>query len=397
VEQPQSSSVATPAELLRTRGAPSTLYTVSGEDLVALHVEENDVVEQVIDVPDGFAIIDFDASPTGDRVGVLLAGLDGASFVQFYRADGTVIGGPFEPVASGTPGATPGASPAATPMATPDAPGAISAIAAVDAAGSATWVPQGNGLLVTWNNVLSYVDSDEGFSDIDTTGIDGTMQDAAASPKGDQILVRVVFDDGTQGAYLIDGPTGEVHALRALRTSPENGISQLQWLPSGNGVVFVEGEIVDGVVMRGQLFAYLFRNEVPRLVATPGQGGPSGTITNVAVSADGYSVAYDISIRDVDRWAVHSVWIRSLKQDVPGIQVPVSGSEPLTRLMWSSEGLVWSQEADARVYVMRPSGEVGALSGEAGPGATPDASPDASPVTTSSPVATPVGTPVPVG
>ena len=37
-EQPPPPSLATPAELLRTRGAPSTLYTVSGGDLMALSV-----------------------------------------------------------------------------------------------------------------------------------------------------------------------------------------------------------------------------------------------------------------------------------------------------------------------------------------------------------------------
>jgi hypothetical protein len=341
-------------------------------------------------VSDDVEVVDLDASPTGDRVGVLMAPMAGGTpFVQFYAADGSAIGGPFQPAPIGTPGATP----AASPMSSPDAPGATPAVAGAGEMGSATWVPQGNGLLVTWDNTLTYVDVENGASPIDTAGVEGTMLYAASSPKGNQILVQVAFDDGTQGAYLIQRPSGEIHQLHALRTDPDVGISELEWLPGGNGVVFVEGETVNGVVMRGQLFSYLLHNEVPSLVATSGQGGPSGTITNVAVSPDGYSVAYDVSILDVDRWSVHSVWVRSLKQDAPAIQVPVSGGEPLTRLAWSSEGLVWSQEADAEVSVMRPSGEVGSLMGED----ESSASPVASPVTISSPVATPIGTPVPVG
>jgi hypothetical protein len=278
-------------------------------------------------------------------------------------------------------------------MASPDLSGATPEVAVTGYSGSATWVPQGNGVLVTWDDTLTYVDVEGGRTPIDTGGVDGRIMYAAASPKGNQILAQVEYEDSTQGGYLIEQPSGDAHQLRALHADPGFGITGLEWLPSGNGVVFVEGEIVDGAVVRGQLFSYLFGNEVPSLIATSGQGGPSATIANVTVSPDGYSVAYEVSILDLDRWSVHSVWIRSLKQDVPPIQVPVNSGEALTRLAWSSEGLVWSQEGGSEVRVMRPTGETGDLGDEA----TPVASPVVMPVISAVPVATPVGTPVPVG
>jgi hypothetical protein len=384
----QAPRSATPAALLRTRGAPSTLYTVSGEDLVALTITKNRADEQVIDLPAGAEVLGLDASPTGDRVGVLMRSPgSGTPVVQFFGANGSSIGGPFAPEASGTPAASPAASPVASPGATPEAAGE-------DHATSVSWVPQGNGVLVVYDNRVVSVDIEDGPREVEMPRVEGTILSAAVSPKGDQVLAQVALDDGAETAFLVEQSTGDVYELWALRTDQGVGISELDWLPSGNGVIFVEGEVIDGVVMRGELFRYLFQDEMPRLVATSGQGGPSATITNVAITPDGFSVAYDVSILDVDQWTAHSLWVRSLKEDIPGIQVPVDRGRPVTDLAWCREGLLWVQASRSgdepmSLNLVTPSGETTSLN-DAG---TPQASPVASPVTASTPAATPITTP----
>lgn len=387
VNQPRRTEMATPEALLRTRGAPSTLYTVSGGDLLVLSVDGDAIDERRIDLPDHVEVLGFDASPTGDRVGVLMVTADGgAPFVQFFRADGSPLG------ESAT--ISPAGTPTASPIASPNVGGVTPEAVQNELPTSITWIPQGNGVLVVHDNAVVSVDIGFGASAVDMTGVEGSVQYAAVSPKGDRILVQVSQDDDTQTAYLIERESGDVHELRALRTAPGAGINELVWLPSGNGVLFVKGEVEDGVVMGGELFSYLFRNEVPRLITTSGQGGPSATITHIAVTPDGYSVAYDISIRDVNTWSAHSLWVRSLREDVPGIRVPVDAGQPITGIAWSSEGLLWAQEPRSEdsgllLGILDRSGEAGTLPLDG----TPVASPAGNPATSVSPVASPISSP----
>lgn len=391
-EVPRREPDPSPEDLLRPRGAPSTLYTIAGGQLIALHPEPSGVAQEALPLPPGAEAAGVASSPTGDRVAVLLEPSGGGpAMVVFIGEDGARIGEwPLGVDATASPGASPVASPVGTQAATPAEAGGQST-------GAITWQPQANGVLVLENGVLYAVDADAGPETVGTAGVAGTIVAAAASPTGEQILLHAVEDDGSHRVYLIQRSSGEANELFALRTGPGMVLDEVTWLPTGKGVVFVEGELSDGAPMRGQLFLYRFRDAAPRLLATSGQGGPSASIRHVAVSPDGSAVAYEIAVRDIDQWSTHSVWVRPMREGGAAVQLPIESGHTITGLTWSREGLAWQYtsrygaEGDF-VGVIGRHGEVetvvevGATSG-----ATPIASPMASPVT--SPVASPVASP----
>lgn len=395
VDQPPADVAATPADLLRTRGAPSTLYTLAEEGLLSIVPGEDAVEQSVVSIPQGARILGIASSPTGDRVGVVLSlPQDDSIAVGFYRHDGEAIGDLIRLLPSATPVASPYASPIATPMGTP---AATPVAGAGESTVPVTWVPQGNGVLLVHDNRLFDVDFDRGFNEVATSGILGTLLLAEASPTGGQILVQTEDADGAQRVYLIQRESGDINELFAMRADAGMGLSEVTWLPAGDGVLFVEGDLSGGMVMRGQLFSYLFRDDAPRLVATSGQGGPSASIRNVAVSPDGGSVAYEVAIFDVDHWSTHSMWVRSLRSDGEALQVPVDPGHMVTGLAWSKEGLVWRFTA---LY-----GEEGDYLGILGTDGSVrererigivDATPMASPVTKATPIASPVTSATPV-
>jgi hypothetical protein len=406
VDGPATDVAATPADLLRTRGAPSTLYTLSDGRLLALIPGDDGVGQTQMPVPEDGRVLGIASSPTGDRVGVMTRHpQDGSVAVSFYREDGETIHEAIRLTPEATPVASPQASPIATPLGTPAATPAVDVI---DAPIWVSWVPQGNGVLVVHEDKLFDVDIERGAQVVPTTGIRGTLLIAEASPTGEQILVQATDEGGAQRVYLIQRDTGDLNELFAMRADPGMGLSEVTWLPAGDGVLFVEGEFSGGSVMRGQLFSYLFRDDAPRLVATSGQGGPSATIRNVAVAPDGGSVAYEVSIFDVDHWSMHSMWVRSLRSDQAVLQVPVDPGHMVTALAWSQEGLAWRftalyGEEGEYLGVLGPDGEIRERERIGLPDATPlaspvnsDATPLASPVTGATPVASPVdpfGTP----
>jgi hypothetical protein len=115
-----------------------------------------------------------------------------------------------------------------------------------------------------------------------------------------------------------------------------------------------------------------------------------------------------VSIFDVDRWSMHSMWVRSLRSDQAVLQVPVDPGHMVTALAWSQEGLAWRftalyGEEGEYLGVLGPDGEIRERERIGLPDATPlaspvnsDATPLASPVTGATPVASPVdpfGTP----
>lgn len=216
-----------------------------------------------------------------------------------------------------------------------------------------------------------------------------------------------MVDDGSHRVYLIRRATGQADELFAMRTQPGMVLSEVTWLPTGKGVLFVEGEDAEGYPMRGQLYLYRFRDEAPHLLATSGQGGPSASIRHVAVAPDGGAVAYEIAVLDIDQWSTHSVWVRALSTDGAALQLPVDSGHTIIGLAWSREGLVWQYTSrygsgGAFLGVIGREGavetivEVGVLEG-----ATPVASPMASPVASpferpaAEPVTSPVATPMP--
>jgi hypothetical protein len=379
-----------PETLLRSRGTPDTLYTLSNGTLMALTVDKGEGQREGIPLPDSWRVLDFDGSPTGDRVAVLMASeKDEALSVAFYRSTGEQIGEEQQVFMHEGVTATPDTAEAEAPY-------------------TVSWSPQGTDVLLSSSTALERVDIDGGTERIPLGDIDGTLQRAAWSPEGTRILLQLLEEDGSQRVYVRDLEQEKTREVKALRADGATELRELQWLPDGSGVIFVRGQMVNGVVLRGQVFVYPLSEEVPRLVATSGQGGPTATITDIAVAPDGDSVAYVISILDGTQWVFHSMWVRSIDGDM-SYQVPVNPKGVVTQLAWIDRGIAWEQRASATseagdimflqwnqeaALLLAPAPSEATPVGTAGaspvvpPGTTPGASRQATPIGTSD--ATPV-------
>lgn len=386
VPAPASPVVAvSPETLLRSRGTPDTLYTLSNGDLIALSVEGGEGTPTTISLPGNRRILDFDGSPSGDRVAVLLVSEnDDGLFVAFYRSTGEQVGEEHHVFGQEDASATPRTSEALPSY-------------------TISWSPQGTGVLVTSSTALAQVDIDGEPQSIELGEVDGRLQRAKWSPQGTRVLLQMVREDGSQYVYVRDLENERTREVRALRTDATAQLRDLQWLPDGSGLVFVRGQMTNGVALRGQIYVYPLSEEVPRLVATSGQGGPTATITDIAVAPDGDSVAYVISILDGTEWAFHSMWIRSMDGAL-SYQVPVSARAVVTQLAWIDRGIAWEQrssltdEAGGIMFVELDQ-DATLLLPIASPGAIPVGTPGASPVVRSAgtpganPVAMPIVTP----
>lgn len=367
-----------PEQLLVPRGAPRFLYLVIDG---ALHAyDANARTFTPVALPGGVTMLDYTSSPTGDRVGIL-GWQDGKVSVQFFGADGEPLSDPIMlPIRYALPlVASPVATPVASPMATP----AVSSTPQLNI----DWVPQGNAVLVSGPGVLHRVSMNGTIMPVSRTGATGTVINAIWSPMDSQVVIHTQQQDGDQAVFVLDSGHDEANEIDVLHDTFGPSITNLQWLPTGLGLVMVAGNVQDGVVMNGQLYVYRFGDPVPMLIATSGQGGPTGTISHAAVSPDGQSVAYAIMVRDLDEWHLHSLWVKPLRGG-PAVAIPTTTNSPITALFWSSEGLAWQQGNGTTTIVdgslqPRPLGEA--------PAATPVASPVGTPAATPVEQATPRG------
>jgi hypothetical protein len=371
---------ASPETLLRSRGTPNTLYTLTNDRLVALSIHDGEVSSTEIALPDGHRVIDFDGSPSGDRVAVVMSSEDASPSIAFLRASG-------EPI--GETRALTAAEASATPVA-----------AGEEAAWQVTWSPQGTGVVVASPTTLETIDVEGDPKQIPLAEFEGQLIGAAWSPQGSRIFLQFAMEDGSQHVYVRDLVADKTREVRVLGAAPGTGATDLQWLPDGSGLLYVQGPMMDGVVMRGQLYVYTLGQEVPRLISTSGQGGPSATMTDAVVSPDGRSVAYVISVLDGSEWVFHSMWVRALDGSL-SYQVPVAPRGVVTNLAWFDRGIAWEQgpspDVPGNILSMRQ-GEEPVVVFEAPstdiagtPGASPAVNPAGTPVP--SPGATPVGTP----
>lgn len=353
---PTAVPTRTAEEVTIVRGAPQFAYFEVDAELVVYDANSRQFTP--INLPDELSMLDYAASPTGDRVGILGL-LDEKVVVQFYGADGEPLGDAIRLSVTYTPN-PPSASwitgPAATPQsgATPVAEGSFQPL-------NLSWVPQGNAVVVSGPGVLQRVSMSGQIMPLSRAGINGAVVEAFWSPMDSQVTILTLQMNGHQAVFVLDSGSAEAKELDRLHLQPGQAIDDVQWLPSGTGLVFVAGTSSQGDLMNGQLYVYRFGDEVPTLVATSGQGGPAGTISHAAVSPDGTSVAYAIMVRDQGEWHLHSLWIRPISGGT-GFSIPVNSNAPITEMRWTTEGLVWQQE-DGSILVVdgglepRPLGE----------------------------------------
>ncbi|MCO5224773.1 MAG: hypothetical protein M9953_05500 [Thermomicrobiales bacterium] len=374
---PTEQATSDPGSVISTRSAPRFAYLIIDGALTSYDSAGRTFT--TIQLPADLTLIGHAASPTGDRVGVL--GVQNSRLiVQFFGADGAALteaiplSVPSIPRVESSPSATPGATPA-------------TAVPVLDTANQLhiDWIPQGNAVTVSGPGVNQRVSMSGEVMPISRTGVAGTVMRSIWSPMDLQVAIQTQLQNGDQSVYLLDTGHDEARPLEAFENIHGQGLSNLQWMPSGLGLIAVMGDVENGVVMIGQLYVYRFDAETPSLIATSGLGGPSSTITHAVVSPDGHSIAYAVMVRDLNTWHLHSLWVRSMKSG-PAVTIPTDSGSPITSLQWTEEGIVW-QQADGTLMVVDDSLNPRPLG----------TSPVATPVVEASPAATPIDELVPVG
>lgn len=375
---------ASPDTLLRSRGTPNTLYTLVGTHLVALQLSDGTAVAKPVSVPDDQQLLDFDGSPSGNQVATLTTNDRQETLLTFFSDEGEPLG-TSQSVLVGGPSATPASE-------------------EINQQYEVSWSPQGNDVLITDGVALESVRPGGEPEALSLDGLEGQLLDAEWSPQGSLLFFHLLTDDGSQHVFVRDVQKQKTRELRPLSTGWDEGLVRVQWLPDGSGVSYVRGSLARGVVMGGQLYAYTLGQESPDLLATSGRGGPSATITDAAVSPDGQSVVYVISLLEGSEWAFHSMWVRAL-DGMRSYQVPAVPRGVVTRVTWADGGLAWEQrrqkDAPAQVLVAQSDQKPAVIFNEATtplfatPKSTPGASPGATPIGSpgASPIATPVGSP----
>lgn len=375
---PMEEETVSVEELISPRSAPRFAYLLIDGQLTSY-----DAVTRTfgkLELPATTHLLEFVASPTGDRVGIL-AELDSRIVVQFFGADGAPLS---EPIPLHVP-PTPAAS-SATPDASPSTGAADSHRQnqlQID------WVPQGNAVIVSGPGVIQHVSMSGAVMPISRTGSEGSVIKAIWSPMDSQVAIQTRIQNGEQSLYMMDTGHDEAFQVEIFPGESDLAISNLQWLPNGRGLLFVSGTQADGEVMNGQLYMYRFSDGEPHLIATSGEGGPNATVSHAVVSPDGHSVVYAVVVRDLGEWHLHSLWIRDLTGG-PAIAIPTQSGSPITSIQWTSEGVVWQQQ-DGSIMVVDEALIPRPL------GSEPVATPVATPQEVRSPEATPETNDTPVG
>ena len=374
---------ASPETLLQARGAPDRLYAGVGHQLWAIEGEQ----PRQLPLPSGLTILAFDGSPSGDRVAVVT--VDAAAGVSLLILD--AAGTPLRRVDNVvtvplSPGATPAPSTAAGPEVVVDWGLQGDTILVASATGQATAVP---------------VEGEPQAVSIDVQG--GRLLAALLSPRGDQIAVLRRDRDGLARLAVMPldaGPSTEPRVIAPREGQAGRTVRSMAWLPDGGSLLYVEGAAAgDDVDVVGELFSVRLAGLERKLVATGGAAGPAGTILEFQASPDGRAVAYVVGIPEGDTVSLHSAWIVSLRDPIE-YRIPTDSAATITRLWWTSDGLMWGVEpaspaeknrltlyqvgsdgtADARFSVDGGPGRATPVAGT--PGASPIASPAAGAIPT---------------
>jgi hypothetical protein len=164
------------------------------------------------------------------------------------------------------------------------------------------------------------------------------------SPEGD--VVAYIARDGADGANgagrlfvakLRGGATDPV-LLAPKRGATGQSVEALSWRPDVGTILFLQSSI--GSTVEGQdLFEISPVGEERRLIASAGRVAPVAGIAEFAVSPDGDSVAYSVHVPAPDGVRFDSLWIRSIDA-ATAIEVPLEREVVVTEFRWSASGLL---------------------------------------------------------
>ena len=324
--------------LFKARGAPATVYAIITGEILVLRPAVPRAEPLRIAPPPGQAFARLTSSPTGDRVAAMVVPVDGVArsgargTLVVYDAAGTTVRTWNDVVSLGPSGATPVSTEERLPGQSPI---------------QMEWASQGDQILIT-----------SGFDELVSVPLEGTpvridvppgirvIEEAHWSPRGNQIAILASGGDGPPGVQLFT-PNVEPSDLRQVAPSNEGTIAfptieQFAWLPDGSGIAYILADERTGSPVDGQLFVHDLARGDHRLIATPGQGGPSASIANFVLSPDGKAVIYQIQTSDTAQWTFHSLWVRSLT-DTRAVRLPVDDVIEVNALWWTAQGVVWGQ------------------------------------------------------
>ncbi len=332
---PTVKPLPSPEALLRSRGAPGTVYAILNDAIQSIQLSDSGTKAGTIRPPDGERFVAIDSSPSGDRVAAVTTSTESAArvpIVNLYVFDtaGTEVEVWTEVITQNPAPSTPTST--------------ISGAADMDL--MVDWGAQGNRIVVV---------SPDGQMVNATLGADATtiptpsgitaIRDVEWSPRGDRIAILGVGQDNVARIGLID-PAAAAPEFLPIAPIDEGGeqeqIRSFSWLPDGSGVVYLSGTGDDIDAVGGQLFSVDLETMSQRLVATAGRGGPSATINDFSVSPDGKAVAYTIVLPDGGDWRFNSLWVRSLR-DQRALEMPVGNVIEVNALWWVDRGLLWGQ------------------------------------------------------
>jgi len=387
-QAPTSAVVVTPASILKTRGAPSTFYSLVDRQIVATTVHGSDATQAVWSAATGHHFAALDAAPDGSRVAAIQVPDGGSGTVDLvvYDAEGFVL---FTST---------GVIDLGTALATPISDGTGGAIRP-ELQVFVSWPASGNRLLVgSADGQLHSVplDGSDGIRFQEEGDLAG-LQRAQWSPNGSVIAAQIRDTQGhgrIVSLHINENTLVVEDLVPADARANLNSIEQFAWAADGASIFYVATQRDDQQTEGGQLYEQDLETGRTVLVATAGRAGPSGLIANFGISPDGRSIAYVVAVRDGSDQRFHSLIVKSLKNGV-NYDVPVS-MRAVPGISWVPGGLVCAIDGDSgsQLILAEPNGDVVPLNpavnatpvsgATPAPGATPEsgATPDdvASPV-----------------
>lgn len=361
--------IASPSSVLRSRGAPDTLYSLSDNVItsVAIGVESTSITDWSAE--GGVEIAAIDDAPDGSRVAAMLIPDAGDASLVIYDAAGAEQTRFDNLIEMDTMRATP----------VSDGTGGV--------AGSSihltvAWASLGDQILVSSSDgQLVSVPTGGGEPVVFTvsTPLDG-LQDARWSPDGSRIGAFLRNSDGL-GRIEVLTPDGS-SLSRTESVGRENlpvgfSVEQFSWSVDGSSLFYVVADRTDGNPLGGQLYELILAENSPILIATSGRGGPSGTIESFVLSPDGRSIAIVIAVIDVDTVTFHSLLVKSLRNGST-YDVPIGSQSSVPEVWWAADGLVWNRDtAEGSEFTIEMPGDIrepltnGARPGTPVPQATP--------------------------
>ena len=335
---PTTAPVATPAsftDLLRVRGAVSTVFVASNNDVWS--ISSGGEAIRLFTAPDSSTIGAIDPAPNAQEVAVVLekaAGGKRTFEVDIVDAAGSVVARTEVP---------------ATTLATPGADN-------VDARQTIDWSPQGDRVLaqIQARDVIAIApDADGTPVSLDFGGTSGSVVAPAWSPTGQSIAFIAESDDEEMRSLnVLDTSNGEITPV----VTPLAGrlVVDFAWLPDGVSLLFTEGGGPGNAITGIDLWRVDANGENRALVTSAGTVAPVARIANVSPSPDGRSVAYAVLVPGSSGPAIDSVWVRSLASGV-GFRIPLPSVASVEDIWWTDEGLVISVVSRGTVQGRPPS------------------------------------------